>query len=409
MKRGHIAIASSQTNGHVYPMLPLCSELVRRGYRVTCPTNDLYAEAVRCTGASPVLLEGAPVPMNEDVKREIAALFARPFNDSQWLFGPELIWQYQRDSLKWWTDAALRAYSSDVPDLVLYDRYLPPGRILANSLSRPAILMSAHFARYKGLYTRQNGVCRTPDGYSQASGRLDEFLDQYGVPGEDGLSHTEELNIHFIPREFQYHNDWFDDHYCFAGPSLNRSFHRAWTKRGGDDPVVLISSASFLHGIGINSIDNYFQLFVEALGNSEFHCVLSVGREIGEIDKKLKNLPANFEINRTVSHLEILPHASVSVCHGGMRSILEATCNEVPVIAIPIHPNAEEVSYRAVELGLGMLLEHERLTVATVREAIASTVEDRRLRERIKEMARIFNAPGGESAAADAVERFIKC
>ena len=59
----------------------------------------------------------------------------------------------------------------------------------------------------------------------------------------------------------------------------------------------------------------YFEMFVHALSESPYHCILSIGD-----DDLAPDLPPNFELNRRASHLEILPHAALSICHGGMGS-----------------------------------------------------------------------------------------
>jgi hypothetical protein len=54
----HVAVLVLPANGHVYTALGLCAELVRRGYRVTCPIEDRFADRVRKTGAETIRLEG---------------------------------------------------------------------------------------------------------------------------------------------------------------------------------------------------------------------------------------------------------------------------------------------------------------------------------------------------------------
>lgn len=48
----HIAVICLPAAGHVNPTLPVVSELVRRGHRVTYATSEKYAKAVESAGAT---------------------------------------------------------------------------------------------------------------------------------------------------------------------------------------------------------------------------------------------------------------------------------------------------------------------------------------------------------------------
>jgi MGT family glycosyltransferase len=230
---------------------------------------------------------------------------------------------------------------------------------------------------------------------------LDSFLSARGVTTSNNLWHTEPINIHLIPREFQYAGDGFDSRFLFVGALLDRSFEPKWSNRSSGRPIALISGLSGLHGTDVRSSTNY-EVFLEALANSEFHCIFSIGED--ESPDSLGLQGSNFEVNRHASHLEILPHASVFVCHGGMLSTLEALYNGVPVLSLPIHQFTHEVAYRTAELGLGIKLARDNLTSQQVKDAMHTMLHDSLLRARVQEMQQVFRSAGGTPLAVKVIE-----
>jgi MGT family glycosyltransferase len=248
-------------------------------------------------------------------------------------------------------------------------------------------------------------VCLNPPGFADYAEKLDAFLAKHGLTKNGGLWHVEELNIHSVPREFQYRAEIFDDRFMFAGGLLERRFRAVW-KSGGDahKPTILISGYSGLPETQYSN-ERYFRVFIDALAGAACHCVLSIGDSVSP--HSFDPLPPNFEINQRAAHLEILQHADLFACHGGMGSTLEALRSGVPVLAIPATPYTQEVAYRVLELGLGASLPPEQFSVESVREAAERMLESKQLRERVNQMKWCFSRSEGAAAAADRVERYL--
>jgi hypothetical protein len=60
MNQLRIGIVTLSGSGHVYPILPLCSELATRGHRVTFGTTDRYAHQISEAGAKPLIVNCDP-------------------------------------------------------------------------------------------------------------------------------------------------------------------------------------------------------------------------------------------------------------------------------------------------------------------------------------------------------------
>lgn len=403
MKRRHLAVFTLMGNGHLYPLLPLCTEMARRGYRVTCPTNERFSRTVRGADLEAVMFTDTPV--GEALQYENAKRLRAPVDDFSRLETTPLEWAYLKKSNNDLLTQIDAFYADNVPDVILYNRYSIAGRIVTSRLQRPAIQLSPHFA-YPGRYRFwDRGVLTNPAEIIAYAQRLDSLLGDHGIDGIDNLWHLEQLNIHFLPEQFQYSSETFDERFLFAGNRLERLFHPLWRNASDGKPIVLISGYSGLPQTHTPDLE-YFRVFIAALANLPCHCILSIGHELPA--HSLGPLPANFELNRHASHLEILPHAAVFACHAGMGSSLEAIYNGVPVLAIPATPYTHEVAYRIAELGVGTLLPRNELSVEAVRTSVLQMLSDRALVQKTQDMQRIFHRSAGATAAADRVELFLQ-
>jgi len=396
MKSRHFAVVAQLGNGHVYPTLPLCAELSKRGHRVTYITNRHYAPMIVEVGAEPVLISSKRMPnrLVDDLKMSLAL----PMDDPR-----------VADMMKSWqshcADDSIALvsqvdsfYSENSPDMIVYDRYHIAGRILANRHQVPAVQISSHFAYYNDLPFRINGVCQKPDAAAEWSRNDDSFLSSCGIESSGSYWHVENLNVHLLPKEFQFNADSFDERFCFAGALLDRPFYPVWKDRSGGRPLILISGISLFSDTKVD-YSGYFGMLVEALSELPYHCVLSIGdAEFSRI------LPSNFELNRSASHLEILPHADLSICHGGMTSTLEAIYHGVPPLMIPMAPACEEVAYRAEELGIGVHLSRAALSIENLRDTVSAMLQDCSLQERVKYASGVFRLSGGAELAANRIE-----
>jgi len=401
MRHLHIGVFSELGNGHIYPLLPLCAELVSRGHRITYGTSEHFAPYILDSGAIPVIFRGKSPSL--ELRAQLQTSLSSPANGSDWWLAMSAFQSYRFDFTNEILPQLQQFYIDDKPDLILYDPSMFVGRILARQFERPAIQVSPCFAQYRGFLCREEGTPTNPAPALAYANELDSFLRMHGVETPNNLWHIEDLNIHLIPREFQYGADYFDERFCFVGALLNRKFERRWINRSEGKPIVLVSDLSGLPGAWEIS-EGFFKIFIEALADVDCHCILSIGAK-GD-STGLGSLPPNVEINRTVSHLEILPSTAISVCHAGMLSTLEALYNGVPVLALPLHQDTEEIAYRIVELGAGIRLSRQTLSAETIKSNIICMLDDPLLRQRTKDISRLFRSSGGAKLAADRIEEF---
>ena len=399
MTRRHFAIFTHMGNGHVYPVLPLCTALSKRGHYVTYVTNEHYARTIKEAGAEPILFRNRR--MSDDAKEQTRAGLHLPTTD------PRFKAMLKAWRLHFFSDTTQllsqvdEFYHRNAPDLILYDRYHIPGRIMAKRLDIPAVQITSSFALYNNLAIRINGTCENPEAVVEWSKEVDSFLSAQGITSNGSYWHVEQLNIHLIPKEFQYHSNHFDERFCFTGTLLDRPFRPIWKDHSNGKPIILVSGMSQWNDAKIDC-SSFFDMFIDAFSSSPYHCILSVGD-----DDYFRITPPNFEINRQASHLEILPCAALLICHGGMTSTLEAIYNGVPVLMIPPSVGTAEVAYRAKELGLGICLSQETVSVDIIRDTVAEMLRDNALRKRVADMRDLFIRSGGADLAVNRIERYL--
>jgi MGT family glycosyltransferase len=396
MAKHHIAVFTPLSVGHVYPALDVCSELVRRGNRVTYPASERFAPKIRETGAEAIEFKSLEFSYPEKLFRYPSSEDSGYWRMFASVVGAQLIASATA------TLTELEAfYASNPPDLILYEWFSFAGRIFAKHFNCPAIQICAHFAHHDALI-RVNEVCTTPAPMLEFSRALDSFMSLFGFAGAGHLWHAEPVNLFFIPREFQYDASSFDERFRFVGATHGRSSRApVWKNAAGKQrPMVLISETTS------SNDDRFLNLCIEAFGDSKYHVVFSKGAYSADVSRA--RLPGNFEINLEVRNREILPSADVMVCQGGMGTTLESLYYGVPVVAVPPTPWHSEVAYRMAELGLGLQVPADGMTPGVLRNAVYTAASDEALLVRVKCMQdELRNNPGGR-AAADAIEEYLK-
>lgn len=395
MERRHIAILTPLVAGHVYPALGVCSELARRGHRITYPTNELFVARIREIGAEPLELRLPEMRHVENVVPDDWSDDARQWRSFAAVGAPMLL-----------TTAAVTVaelegfYAANPPDVILYEWFAFAGRILARQLGCPAIQVCSHFAHHDAL-VRINGVYTTPEPMLAFAHLLDSFMSTYGFEGKNHLWHVERLNIFFVPREFQHGCDSFDSRFKFVGATHNRKPRVGVWKNSIErgKALLLISENTASHD------DRFLRLCIDAFAESRYHVVFSKGLHSPEVSSAL--LPKNFEINHKAFNCEILPFASVMLCQGGLGTVLESLHHGVPVVAVPPSLWNAEVAYRLAELGLGLDIPARSVTPRAVREAVDAVFSDEALLERVRCMQEVLRASPGAEAAADAIEETL--
>ena len=147
---------------------------------------------------------------------------------------------------------------------------------------------------------------------------------------------------------------------------------------------------------------------MEAFRSEDVDLIISVGQQfkIG----KLKSIPANVYVYKSVPQLKVLKMADVFVTHGGMNSVSEALYYGVPMVVIPFVSD-QPVNARCVEkLGVGKKLEYSDVKQNLLKETVFSVIMDSEIKNNMKKVQQLINeAPGNKGGAEMIMEYFDSC
>ena len=139
---------------HTAPYVPLLTELVQRGHRVTCALIEPLHELVTGTGARLVALPVVPVvPASGEPgpPGEVDAL------------------HHALEEAIVTLPALLAAFRDDPPDLVLHDTAALAGAVLAARLGAARLQLNVHLVAWDGFEAEAGGMPRTSSSPSTAA------------------------------------------------------------------------------------------------------------------------------------------------------------------------------------------------------------------------------------------------
>lgn len=388
----HIAFFNIPAIGHVYPTLAVVEELTRRGHRVTYSTIEGRRATVQAAGATVHAYRSLRPPDSDPSLRA-------PSREG-----------YISHTLLSFLDEAEAAYTqlapvyrADRPDLIVYDRVAFAGRVLAERLNVPSVQLwpmlvsNEHWSMGQAL----NAFDPADPVLFAYLAKLEAFLGEH-CPTLDPalfLSPQPQAQLAFYPRAFQYAGELFGPDYRFVGPCLRRA-PGAW-QPPGDGNVLLVTL-----GTVYNARPDFYRQCAEAFADSRWHVVLAVGERIDLA--ALGRLPANVEVHRFVSQLDVLAHATAMICHAGMGGVMEAMSLGVPVLAAPQTLEQEANAMRVEQLSLGARLPGEDLDPGTIKSAVEVTVKDPVIADGVGHLRRAVAAAGGTARAADVIEDCLR-
>ncbi|QJC88206.1 glycosyltransferase [Bacillus inaquosorum] len=386
MKKYHISLINIPRYGHVNPTLALVEKLCERGHRVTYATTEEFVPAVQQAGGEAFVYHSSltidPKKIKEMMEKNETTLSLLKESFS---ILPQLEDLYQDDR----------------PDLILYDFIALSGKLLADKLHVPVIKLCSSYAQNESFWLGNKDMLKR---IKEAEAEFKAYLEQAQLPAAsfEQLAEPEALNIVFMPKSFQIQHETFDDRFCFVGPSLGkRTEQESLLIEKDDRPLMLISL-----GTAFNAWPEFYKMCLEAFRNSSWQVIMSVGKSIDP--ESLGDIPAHFTIRQSVPQLEVLEKADLFISHGGMNSTMEAMNAGVPLVVIPQMYEQELTAKRVNDLGLGVYLPKEEVTVSRLQEAVQAVAGDQEVLSRVKNMQKDVKEAGGAERAAAEIEAFMK-
>ena len=387
----HIAFFNFPAIGHVNPTLGVVEELVRRGHRVTCTVTEHFVSAVEAVGAEAVVHESV-----------FGDFYRSPYT-AEANAGEGLRCLQEATSL---VEQVGPFYEKNRPDVIVHDFMAWGARFFAAKNGIPLIRLFPSYAWNEQFNIQEKFPLAE---YSDPQvmdmiGKLTVLLPEFGLPADPMafFQGIEKLGIVFMPREFHYDGETFDERFVFAGPCLgDRSYQGTWRPASDERPVMLVSL-----GTAATGWPEFFGTAVEAFGNSEWDVVMAVGDHIDPA--ALGDVPANITVRRHVPQLDVLRHARLFITHGGMNSTMESLHYGVPMVVIPQMNEQKANGLRVAELGLGEHLAKDDTTARSLREAADRVAGDPDITSRVNVLRDVMRATDGPGTAARAIESYLE-
>ncbi|WP_158885011.1 macrolide family glycosyltransferase [Amycolatopsis anabasis] len=390
----HIAFNAVPSAGHVIPTLPLVRELTRRGHRVSYATGAEFASAIEAAGATPVALDWNPPPIRVSKGGQTTADLA------EMLLGSV-------HSVRRVLPATQRWLTADRPDLICYDVLTALGGMLAHKFGLRAVATVPTFAGNDEFDFTQ---MLAPRDFDPSHPTMLEYFAEAGKLAQDfDLSPDimarpgtyAELNLVFIPREFQIRGETFGDAFHFIGPSFGNRDDEDWAPPADGRPLLFVSL-----GTTFNDRPDFFASCAEAFRGTDWQVAMALGHQVDPA--QLGEIPANVEVRQYIPQAAVLRHATVFLSHAGMGSVMESLMRQVPLVVYPQTPEQTANAHRVEELGLGRQLDVTRdPDPGELRRTVEEVAADQGIRANVVTMAEHIRATGGPAAGADAIEALL--
>lgn len=390
-----IAFVCMGVVGHFLPTLPVVRELASRGEAVVYFIPERYRAQVEAAGGvwqpygSEVLVskDRRPRRRKSPSLAEVATLLALDTAASL----PALVERL----------AELR------PDVLVCDCYALAGLLAAEHLgivtvrSNPTYLLSDSLNYYLDAGA---GGLSDPAAMRRYNELMGPVFERYNLPFRSFLelrSGRAKLDIVFISRAFYPDAERFDERVALVGPSLLPE-----ARRFGEAVEVEAAPYSALIYVSFGTIfahdPMFYYLCMEALEPLDARVVMQVGEHLAP--QLADELPPNFVVRPPVAQLPLLERADLFITHAGMGGTMEALYYGVPMLAIPRFPEQAITARRTQELGAGLLLLREEVSIAALRRCVMELLGDPAYRKRAKALGEAARADGGYARACERIQ-----
>jgi MGT family glycosyltransferase len=194
-----------------------------------------------------------------------------------------------------------------------------------------------------------------------------------------------------LPRKFHYTGPWID-------PSAREDSSPGFPWERLDGRPLIYASLGTLQ----NQLQQVFRIIAEASAGLDAQLVIALGRETTIMPSNLAGDPI---LAGYAPQLPLLKRASLTICHGGLNTVLESLSEGVPLIALPITHDQPGVAARIRHLGVGEFLRIKTLNSLELRDTIRRLLSTASYRENARRCAVEIRRQDGPELAAELIER----
>ncbi len=198
--------------------------------------------------------------------------------------------------------------------------------------------------------------------------------------------------------QLEYPRDWPDSVHV-TGPMPFEMAHPEIALPPGDDPLILVAPST--------SQDPHNRLVrsaLKALAGQPVRVVASTNRV--EPDHPIE-VPGNAVLVEWLSYSQVMPQASLVICHGGHGTVARALAEGVPVLTCPAAGDMNETAARITWAGVGLSIRWSLAGPRSIRWAVAEVLEDPSFRKRAVQIAAWSRDRDGAATGAALVEALV--
>lgn len=382
-----IAVFCIPAHGHTNPMLPVVTELVRRGDAVRFYSFEPFREKIEKTGAVYVPCDKYLPELNDKEEGQLKKVSAT-----------EMSIQDIRTTLAM-NEFLEEEFREFQPDVVYSDSVCFWGKLNAWKYEVPLVVSTSTFAfnRESSQYMKSSPreMADLLFGMPKVKRELKK-LQGFGYPNKGLLSLIQSDNdtdsVVYTSKRFQPCAESFSEHYAFVGPSL---FSSEIPSKNPERPLVYISM-----GTVINERPDFYSKCIQALTGEPVEVIISCGKSVDPAS--FEPLPENVHIYDSVDQLQVLAKASAFLTHCGMNSVSESLYMATPMVLYPQTNEQNAVARRVREIGAGIDLKED--TAESIRKAVREILRANTYAKAAQECSEDFRTYRGAEAAADFIE-----
>ena len=381
-----IAVFSIPAYGHTNPMLPVVSELVKRGNEVRFYSFNQFEGKIKASGAEFISCD-----------EFLGQLTEKEENNLKKVSTTEMSIQDLRITVNM-NDFLEKEFSEFRPDVVYTDSVCFWGKLNAMKHKVPMVVSTSTFAfnQLSSQYMK-NSPAEMADmifGLPKISKELKK-LEPYGYKVKGVLSLVQSDNntesVVYTTKKFQPYSESFSEHYAFVGPSV---YSKKLPEKNPSHPLVYISM-----GTVINDRPDFYRNCIAALKDMKADVIISCGNAINT--DSLGDIPKNISVHPYVNQLDVLAKADVFITHCGMNSVSESLYFEVPLVMLPQTTEQKGVAKRVCELGAGLKI--DKSDGNCVLNAVNKIFGDDTYKQNAGKIAIGFKNSSGAKGAADKI------
>ena len=378
--------------GHALPALALARELRARGHEVLVHTNRRFRSAVEGTGAR--FAEGGPLARPEPGARradEARALIAGVES-----FEPDLVIS---DALT--LSPALAAEAVDIPRAILFPQVYPGASrglpFFSLGIGAPRTALGSAAWRLAGPLGTRLPSTAWLRGSRRALNAERAVLGLPAVEDFEGMIAPALTLVATFP-QLEYPRSW-PDRVSVTGPMWLDPPHPAIGLPSGDEPLVLVAPSTVK-----DPRAGLVETALRALSSERVRVVatLSGSRPAGGFAAAPNVVVADW-----VDYSQVMPEASLVICHGNHGTMVRALAEGVPVLVCPEVPDDAEHGARVAWAGAGLMIPRRLVAARSLRLAVRMLLADGRYAQSARSIARWSAGHDGPSRGADLVERHI--